>query len=74
MAFSVSSPNLSVVSMNSVVKKSYECRMEEKMQEEPEQEENMELGHEPVPGYKTVFFLALAVGLTYLIIILANSL
>lgn len=48
--------------------------MEERMQEEQGQGQKMELGHEPVPGYKAVFFLVLAVSLTYLTIIMANSL
>lgn len=37
-------------------------------------EGEMELGHEPVPPYKTVFFIAITVGILYLGIILASSL
>ncbi|EFK09802.1 conserved hypothetical protein [delta proteobacterium NaphS2] len=37
-------------------------------------EEKMELGHEPVPGYRTAFFIAITVGSLYLAIILLNTL
>ncbi len=31
--------------------------------------EKMELRHDPVPGYRPVFFITLAVGVTYLALI-----
>ena len=31
-----------------------------------ENEEKMELSHEPVPGYRTAFFIAITVGSLYL--------
>lgn len=34
------------------------------MSEQPE--ERMELRHDPVPGYRTFFFIALVSGVTYL--------
>lgn len=34
-----------------------------------EPSEKMELGHDPVPGYRPVFFITLAVGVTYLALI-----
>ena len=37
-------------------------------------EEIMELGHEPVPGYRAAFFIAITVGSLYLALILANTL
>ena len=37
-------------------------------------EEKMELGHEPVQGYRTAFFIAITVGSLYLAIILLNTL
>ncbi len=36
-------------------------------------EEKMELTHEPVPGYRPVFFIAIAIGALYLSIILAKT-
>ena len=36
-------------------------------------EEIMELGHEPEPGYRTVFYLALAAASLYLAIILLKT-
>ncbi len=33
------------------------------------EEEKMELSHEPVPGYKTAFYIAVAAGVIYLGII-----
>lgn len=39
-----------------------------------EKEEKMELGHEPVPGYRTAFFIAITVGSLYLALILYNTL
>ncbi|MFP3911425.1 MAG: hypothetical protein ACLFUT_05055 [Desulfobacteraceae bacterium] len=38
-----------------------------------ETEEKMELTHEPVPGYRRIFFIAIAIGLLYLGIILWNT-
>lgn len=37
------------------------------------EEEKMELGHEPVPGYKKVFFIALTIAVIYFAIIIFNS-
>jgi hypothetical protein len=34
----------------------------------------MELGHEPVPPYKTVFFIAISIGVLYLGLILLKTL
>jgi hypothetical protein len=42
------------------------------MQEE--HEELMELKHDPVPGYRPIFFVAITVGLVYLGVILFNTL
>ncbi len=39
-----------------------------------ENEEKMELSHEPVPGYRTAFFIAITVGSLYLALILYNTL
>ncbi len=39
-----------------------------------EREEKMELTHEPVPGYRTVFFIAIAIGALYLGLILFKTL
>jgi hypothetical protein len=36
--------------------------------------EIMELDHEPVPGYKGAFYIAITVGSLYLALILANTL
>ena len=33
----------------------------------------MELGHEPVPPYKTVFFIAISIGVLYLGLILLKT-
>jgi hypothetical protein len=38
-----------------------------------EEEEKMELSHEPVPGYRTVFFITISIGALYLAIILAKT-
>ena len=38
------------------------------------QHEKMELTHEPVPGYRTVFFIAITVGALYLALILFKTL
>ena len=37
-------------------------------------EGKMELGHEPVPPYKTVFFIAITIGVLYLGFILLKTL
>ena len=37
-------------------------------------EGKMELGHEPIPPYRTVFFIAITIGVFYLGIILFNTL
>lgn len=39
-----------------------------------EGEELMELTHEPVPGFRAAFFVALAIAVLYLGIILLNTL
>ena len=39
-----------------------------------EQEELMELTHDPVPGYRPIFFVAITVGLVYMGVILFNTL
>jgi hypothetical protein len=36
-------------------------------------EGKMELGHEPVPPYKTVFFIAISIGVLYLGLILLKT-
>jgi len=36
-------------------------------------EEKMELSHEPVPGYRKIFFIAITIGALYLGIILFNT-
>jgi hypothetical protein len=37
-------------------------------------EEKMELTHEPVPGYRTAFFIAITIGSLYLGLILLKTL
>jgi hypothetical protein len=37
-------------------------------------EEKMELSHEPVPGYRKAFFIAITVGSLYLALILCMTL
>jgi hypothetical protein len=37
-------------------------------------EEKMELGHEPIPPYKSVFFIAITIGVLYLGLILLKTL
>lgn len=37
-------------------------------------QEKMELSHEPVPGYRKAFFIAITVGSLYLALILVNTL
>jgi hypothetical protein len=37
-------------------------------------EEKMELTHEPVPGYRTIFFIAITIGALYLGLILFKTL
>jgi hypothetical protein len=36
--------------------------------------EIMVLTHDPVPGYRTVFLVCIALGITYLAIVFANTL
>mgnify|MGYP001026686024 CR=1 FL=1 len=36
-------------------------------------EEKMELGHEPVPGYRKVFFITITIAVLYFAIILFNT-
>ena len=43
-------------------------------QNEHEGKEKMELGHEPVPGYKTAFFITITIGVLYLVLILVKTL
>lgn len=38
------------------------------------EEKLMELKHDPVPGYRPIFYVAITVGLVYLGIILYNTL
>lgn len=38
-----------------------------------EEEEKMELSHEPVPGYRKAFFIAITIGVLYLATILFNT-
>ena len=37
-------------------------------------QEKMELSHEPVPGYRTAFFVSITIGSLYLALILYNTL
>jgi len=37
------------------------------------EKEKMELSHEPVPGYKKAFFVAITIGVLYLAVILFNT-
>ena len=39
-----------------------------------EHERLLELKHDPVPGYRPIFFVAITVGLVYLAVILFNTL
>ncbi len=39
-----------------------------------QREEKMELSHEPVPGYRRVFFIAITIGALYLGLILYKTL
>ena len=41
---------------------------------EENDKEIMVLGHEPVPGYRPVFFVAITIGIFYLGVILFNTL
>jgi len=41
---------------------------------EGNEDEKMALTHEPLPGYRGIFFVALAVGVAYLGIILGSTL
>ena len=36
-------------------------------------EEKMELTHEPVPGYRKAFFIAITIGCLYLAVILVST-
>jgi len=36
--------------------------------------EKMELTHDPVPGYKSIFYVALTIGVVYLAVILIQTL
>ena len=36
--------------------------------------EKMILSHKPVPGYRTAFYITLAIGVVYLVIVFAKSL
>lgn len=38
-----------------------------------QEEEKMELTHEPVPGYRVIFFIAIIIGSLYLGLILWNT-
>jgi hypothetical protein len=38
-----------------------------------QREEKMELSHEPVPGYRRIFFIAITIGALYLGVILFNT-
>ena len=37
-------------------------------------EELQELGHEPVPGYKKVFYIVMTIAIIYIAVILFNTL
>jgi hypothetical protein len=39
-----------------------------------QREEKMELTHDPVPGYRTIFFIAITIGALYLGLILFKTL
>ncbi|MFC1523524.1 hypothetical protein ACFL6N_01910 [Thermodesulfobacteriota bacterium] len=39
-----------------------------------EKEEKMELSHDPVPGYRPIFYLAITIGILYLGFILYKTL
>ena len=39
-----------------------------------QREEKMELSHEPVPGYRRIFFIAITIGALYLGLILYKTL
>lgn len=39
-----------------------------------EKQEKMILEHEPVPGYRSAFYIALAIGITYLVIVFGRTL
>jgi len=38
-----------------------------------EKQEKMILAHEPVPGYREAFYIALAVGVIYLVIVFVKA-
>lgn len=48
--------------------------MGEEIEEIKETKEIMELTHEPVPGYRKIFLIVIAVGALYLGIIFLNTL
>jgi len=39
-----------------------------------QEKEKMELRHDPVPGYKTAFFITITIGVLYLALILVKTL
>lgn len=39
-----------------------------------DKQEKMILSHEPVPGYRAAFYIALAIGVMYLVIVFAKAL
>jgi hypothetical protein len=47
--------------------------LEEEIKMKKEGEELMELSHEPVPGYKKVFYIVMTVATIYLVVIMFNT-
>ena len=39
-----------------------------------DKQEKMILGHEPLPGYRAAFYITLAIGVMYLVIVFAKAL
>ncbi len=39
-----------------------------------DKQEKMILSHDPLPGYRTAFYIALAIGVIYLVIVFAKAL
>lgn len=39
-----------------------------------DKEEKMVLAHEPVPGYRQAFYIALAIGVIYLVVVFGRAL
>ena len=39
-----------------------------------DKEEKMILAHEPVPGYRQAFYIALAIGVIYLVVVFGRAL